>query len=576
MAGDRLERFGDRLYEWTERRYKGRLPDPHTLDEETYVATYVAMRMQSWVTQLAILTSLLVMALAWLDYLISPALMWKLLPVRLVTTAGMFATGFINLQRLSIPFQFKILCGGCTVVNIGIMILGFSFSEHHFAYFQGLHLMIVGTLCFIPLSFRHCLMLLGLLFVEYWLPISLWWSGAAPPMLTTLFIYASTCLIALAGNIVMTRMFIMRIRSDYRLARMYGERTRQLKLTDEMLNKIIQNAPEGLVIFSGSHIRVSNKAAFAMYQVENEEQLEAIIKEIIDSEPDETFMEKRMVQNGKPVFIEVSVSRAKIDHETFTFTFHRDVTGRRKLQEKLLHSQKVQAAAELIGGIAHDFKNVLANMQLAFSIIRTENELTKSTQDIIESSEHDIVHAENILREMLNFGRQRSVNLKPMDLRSSVIAALKTNARRGLSLIDQDLAISDPLPIIGDETHLLQALTNIIINAIESMPNGGKLSIVGGTVAGRVVQEQFQQNGNDQYIHLKISDTGVGIPKEMREHIFEPFVTGKEWGTGLGLMMVYNIVKEHGGYIHVKSEENAGTEVSLYFPRYSSEWHRDA
>jgi CheY-like chemotaxis protein/two-component sensor histidine kinase len=229
------------------------------------------------------------------------------------------------------------------------------------------------------------------------------------------------------------------------------------------------------------------------------------------------------------------------------------------LQEQLRQSQKMEAIGRLAGGIAHDFNNLMTIIkgysQLSLLDLKENDPLRENIHEIQTATER----ATNLTRQLLAFSRRQILEPKVLDL-NSLLKDLDKMLRRIIGEdIDMTLLLANDLwKVKIDPGQLEQVILNLAVNAKDAMPTGGKLSIETVNVPGR-------------YVMLSITDTGVGMPQEVKEKIFEPFFTTKNIGTGLGLSTVHGIVHQSGGNIWVYSEPGHGTTFKIYLPKVEEE-----
>jgi len=245
---------------------------------------------------------------------------------------------------------------------------------------------------------------------------------------------------------------------------------------------------------------------------------------------------------------------------------------RRQSEEHLRHSQKMEAVGRLAGGVAHDFNNlltaILGNTLLALANLpRNDPQL-----DLLVNVEAAALRAAELVKGLLGFSRRTSLWLEPVNLNDAVqetVEALRPTT-------DPRIAIAvhvgyDLWPLRADRAQLNEVLTNLCLNALDAMPEGGRLTVetANVTITDDCLRSRLQAQPGD-FVRLRIGDTGHGIPPEIQARIFEPFFTTKEAGrgTGLGLALVYGIVEQHSGWIDFESEIGKGTRFDIYLPRY--------
>jgi len=250
-----------------------------------------------------------------------------------------------------------------------------------------------------------------------------------------------------------------------------------------------------------------------------------------------------------------------------------DLTERRNLEEQFRQSQKMDAVGRLAGGIAHDFNNLLTVIRLNTEIILEGFDPTDPRSDDVKQIKSAAERASTLTRQLLAFSRKQILQPRVLDM-NTVVGNVEPMLRR---LIGEDITIASNCVargyVVADPGQLDQILMNLVVNARDAMPQGGRISIETRNID---LDENYSSEHAPvipgRYVMLAVGDTGVGMTQDTREHAFDPFFTTKEAGkgTGLGLATVYGIVKQSGGYVWIYSEPNHGTTLKLYFPEVSS------
>ena len=247
-----------------------------------------------------------------------------------------------------------------------------------------------------------------------------------------------------------------------------------------------------------------------------------------------------------------------------------DITERYHLEAQLQHAQKMEAVGTLAGGVAHDFNNLLQAVQGYADLLLLDKEEGdpgyRDLREIVRAAQR----GSELTQQLLAFSRKIESKLRPVNLNMEVDKMRKMLERTTSKMIEIELRLAASLKIVNaDPTQIEQILVNLVVNAKEAMPDGGKLLIQTENV---VLDKDFCRTHAEarpgKYVLLRISDKGHGMDKETLEHIFDPFYTtkGLAEGTGLGLAMVYGIVKSHRGLIECSSELGKGTTFKIYLP----------
>ncbi|GEM_PF-5280934 len=246
-----------------------------------------------------------------------------------------------------------------------------------------------------------------------------------------------------------------------------------------------------------------------------------------------------------------------------------DIAEKKRLEEQLRQSQKLESIGLLAGGIAHDFNNILMAITGYASLLNMklkDGDLKKHVDQILKASER----AANLTHGLLAFSRRQLLQPQPVYLRDIIRDFEKILRRVIPENIEFVIDLRDTKAVMVDQGQMEQVIINLATNARDAMSDGGKLIIETFEVAfdEAYIERHSWVNRGGGFVCLAISDTGEGMTPDVREHIFEPFFTTKGIGkgTGLGLSTVYGIIKQHNGFIHVYSERGRGTTFKVYLP----------
>ncbi|MGA1874157.1 MAG: PAS domain S-box protein [bacterium] len=375
----------------------------------------------------------------------------------------------------------------------------------------------------------------------------------------------------------------------------------QHKLTEELLKEaeakystFVERAKDGVAVVQDEVYRFVNRAMAEITGYTVQELLGRPMTELFASEDRDmisrryrqrlagekvpSFYEaKFLAKDGTIKSVELSAAIIQYNERPADMLVIRDITERKgaeeereKMRSQLFQSQKMEAIGLLAGGVAHDFNNMLTIIQGYNSLAIMKVEETNPLFSDLQQVEAAAKQAANLTRQLLIFSRKQPTVLTNLNLNKTI----DNFSKMLLRLIGEDISVTIDLQpdlwlIRADEGNIEQVIMNLAVNARDAMPSGGQLTISTKNInmdeeQARMVPEA--QPG--QFVRLSISDTGIGMEREIINRIFEPFFTTKEIGrgTGLGLAVVYGIVKQHEGWVTVSSEPGQGTEFSLYFP----------
>jgi PAS domain S-box-containing protein len=279
-------------------------------------------------------------------------------------------------------------------------------------------------------------------------------------------------------------------------------------------------------------------------------------------------------KNGERITSEASIRLLRDGRGTVgSIAVIQDVTARRRLEEQLRQSQKMEAVGLLAGGIAHDFNNLLAIIlgyaELAINRLPAEHPVAEDVEEMTQAARRGA----ELTRKLLAFSRKQILQAKMLD----VGAAVGDFTRLLTRVFGEDVELvveppSRPLVARADAVQLEQVLLNLCTNARQAMPDGGQLRLATRAVsfdARAVVRQPWARVGT--FVEITVTDTGIGMDEATRSRMFEPFFTTKRDGTGLGLATVYGIVQQHGGFVSVESSPGTGTRFGVYLPLTADE-----
>jgi two-component system cell cycle sensor histidine kinase/response regulator CckA len=368
-----------------------------------------------------------------------------------------------------------------------------------------------------------------------------------------------------------------------------------LRESEKKYHLVVEHANQGILIAQEGMIKFSNPKISQISGYSQEELSSKSFTEFIHPDDRQMVVENHLKRlqgielphiydfrildkNGNIKWLEINAALINWNGKPATLNFLTDITERKRteeemnaLQEQFRHSQKMEAIGRLAGGIAHDFNNFLTVIkgysQLSLHELKEENPLKGNLEEINRASEK----AADLTRQLLSFSRSQMMEMKVIDL-NTILRNLNKMLHR---VIGDDVELINFLAddlgrIKADPGQIEQVIMNLVINAKDAMPSGGKLAIETANVE---LDETYARSRigvkPGRYVMLLVSDTGMGMAPEVKKRAFEPFFTTKEKdkGTGLGLSTVYGIVKQSGGDIWVYSEPGYGTTFKIYFPR---------
>ncbi|QDG52340.1 PAS domain S-box protein [Persicimonas caeni] len=372
----------------------------------------------------------------------------------------------------------------------------------------------------------------------------------------------------------------------------------KLEESEEHTRAILNTAVDGIItIDEHGLIEQFNKAAEQIFGYRAEEVIGENVKILMPSpyrEEHDGYIERylrtgeaRIIGIGREVEgqrkdgsvfpMELGVGEMNFGGETKFTGFVHDISDRRELEERVRRSERMEALGQLAGGIAHDFNNVLTIVNSYTYTSMAHDDLAPELEHYLSKIKDAAERGARLTRQLLAFSPEQIGEPRVLDL-NEVIREIKGLAR---SIIEEDIEfevrLESDLPRVEvDPGQIEQVIMNLIVNARDAMPRGGRLNI---RTHKAYLSPALRRSGYHpelspgDYVLLIVEDTGVGMDEETRSHIFEPFFTTKPTGkgTGLGLATVYGIVQRYGGQICVESEPGEGSAFYIYFPLAESE-----
>lgn len=283
----------------------------------------------------------------------------------------------------------------------------------------------------------------------------------------------------------------------------------------------------------------------------------------------------RLHRRDKEVFVQVSLNRITNDPNASLIAILSDATELKTLEAQFVQSQKMQAIGQLAGGVAHDFNNLLTAISGHCDLLLLRHDTASQDYADLVQINQNANRAAALVSQLLAFSRKQTLRPEPIDMRDTLADLMHLLNRLVGEKVELVLQHDNDLqPVRADKRQLEQVFMNLVVNARDAMPEGGRINIkTNRYILDAAIDRDHATIPAGEYVSVSVSDAGCGIAKDKLTKIFEPFYSTKRTGegTGLGLSTVYGIVKQTGGYIFVDSEEGQGTEFNLILPVFDGQ-----
>src|SRR3989338_6051817 len=364
------------------------------------------------------------------------------------------------------------------------------------------------------------------------------------------------------------------------------ERTGELQSSEESFRAISENAMEGIAIMGskGEYLYANEMAAkitgysvdellkLNMKDVLPPDNLSAVkerLRERLEGLPQQSYFETTIIaKDGRRVLVETISAKTLWHGKPAVIVIFRDISDRKRKEDELIKLAKLESLGVLAGGIAHDFNNLLTGVIGNLSLAKMYCKPDDKVYQIILEAEKASTNAKGLTYQLLTFAKGGAPVKRTMFINKLVKDATAFASRGSNTKCHFDVS-EDIWAVDADEGQMNQVIYNMVINAEQSMPEGGDITVSVQNTTVDADNKYLIKDG--EYVKIAISDTGGGIPQEILNKIFDPYFKTKEKGSGLGLATCYSIIKNQGGYITVDSKVGTGTTFYIYIPKSEKE-----
>jgi PAS domain S-box-containing protein len=567
--------------------------------KDKFIEQELTQSINNFTSSLLLIAGLFILFLGILDYLVTPENFPRFFLYRVIATSCYFLL-FVAFKLVKKHANVFIICAA-VIVSAMIEMMILAFGGHQSPYYAGMIVVFMFLFGLLPITFGTSLIIAGIIYLTYLVPILLFDAVTN----YRIFINNNMFLLATIGGGLVWRylnhkLLLKNLSLQFdleqqkkhleiyalQLESMVEDRTKELRKSNQWHQSLFESATDGIVVMNTDGIIVNaNERACEMHGF-TKDAIVGIHSSLLEVDENRHKAAERMRQilageslvyetthfkkDGARVALEVSAKAIPIAEEVFVQAFLRDITEKKKIQEHLFQSQKMESIGMLAGGIAHDFNNILTAVIGYVAAIRKEvgaNQKVLSKLSIIENASRK---ASRLVSQLLGFARKSEFEVVSFNVNDMISDTVRLAERLLDKRIELHINLAEALPSVeGDVNKLEQVLMNLVVNARDAMPYGGTITVgtsVIDAAPGTYGVPPYVKPGS--YVELAVTDTGIGIPEAIQRKIFEPFFTTKERGkgSGLGLAMAYGIVLEHKGYLLVKSKVGEGTTFTILLP----------
>jgi PAS domain S-box-containing protein len=353
-----------------------------------------------------------------------------------------------------------------------------------------------------------------------------------------------------------------------------------LRQSESLFRTLAENTPAAIFLHQGAEYVYANPAASEITGYTNEELLSmgfdatvhpehrAMVREramarLRGEAPPTPYPAKLVCKDGRECWVEIMATPLVLDGQPSVLGTAIDITERRRTEQEALRAQKLDSLGILAGGIAHDFNNLMTAILGNLSLARRRPGDPERVLTRLDSAEKAVLSARHLTEQLLTFSRGGKPRTELLDVEG--LLAETTGLALSGSKVEPDIEVRGrPLLVHADEGQLSQVFSNLAINAVQAMPEGGVLRVVARPLEMR--DGQVHELTAGRYVEIEFRDYGVGIGEDDLPHVFDPYFTTKPEGTGLGLSASYSIVRNHGGAIAIDSQLGTGTAARVLLP----------